>query len=97
MPAHAAIGVHNDLAAGEAGITHGSANYEAAGGIGDDFELCIAHASRHNGVNHMLDELSLQLVRSWVRMLDTCHWHVVLLQNKVRILLKQAFHIFQLH
>ena len=33
VTAHAAVGVHDDLAAGEAGIAHGSADDEAASGI----------------------------------------------------------------
>ena len=54
MPAHPTVGVHDDLAAGQPGVAHRSANDEAPGWI--DVVLGISVQQRCR--NHHLDDLS---------------------------------------
>jgi hypothetical protein len=55
VAAHAAVGVHNDLAPGQTGVAHWPADDEAAGGVDIDFHLVIDHVRRQDGQDHMLD------------------------------------------
>ena len=45
VAAHAAVGVDDDLAAGDAGVAHGAADDEAAGGVDEDLGLPVERAS----------------------------------------------------
>src|SRR5216684_6693605 len=41
VTSHAAVGIHNDLAAGESAIAHGPADHEASGWIDVVFGICV--------------------------------------------------------
>ncbi len=56
MTAVAAVRIHNDFAAGEAGITHGSANDEAAGGIDVIFRFRVEHVRGNDRLDHVLHD-----------------------------------------
>ncbi|VWM24835.1 Uncharacterised protein [Collinsella intestinalis] len=60
MAAHAAVGVDDDLAAGEAGVAHGAAYHEATGGVHIEVRaLPRDSGGLHDGRNHMLAHVCL--------------------------------------
>ena len=56
VTAVAAVGVDDNLAAGEAGVAHGTAGDEAAGGIDVDFGVLVEHCGGHDGLDDFLDD-----------------------------------------
>ena len=58
MPAHAAVGVDDDLAAGEAGVAVRAADHETAGGI--DVVLGLRNPPWPTGM-HRVDDVLLHL------------------------------------
>ncbi len=64
---HAAVGVDDDLAAGEAGVADGSADHEAPGRVDKQVlvrvELCrVVHVGGQDGLDHALPEVRADLV-----------------------------------
>ena len=57
VPAHAAVGVHDDLAAGEAGVAVRSADDEAAGGI----DVILGSGIHHVRGDHRIDDVLLHV------------------------------------
>ena len=55
MACGTAVGVNDDLAAGQAGVTDGAALHEATGGVDDELGVggIQVHGAEHGG-NHML-------------------------------------------
>src|SRR5450755_747610 len=60
VTAHAAVSVDDDLAAGESGVAHGSANYKAAGGIDVVFGIFVEQMGRNDVLDHMLQNVGTQ-------------------------------------
>ena len=60
VTAHAAIGIDDDLAAGEAGVAHGSAYNEAAGRIDVVLGVCVEEFCGNDGLNHVLEDVRAQ-------------------------------------
>src|SRR5215472_1030292 len=56
-----AVGVDNDFTAGEAGIAHGSADDETAGGVDVELGFGIEHFRRHDGLDHVLGDRGAQV------------------------------------
>ena len=70
MPAHAAIGVDDDLATGHAGVTHWAANDETPGGVDVHLEGFVGQFSRNGRHDDMLHDAFFDLgVRNFRRML----------------------------
>ena len=61
MTAVAAVGIHDDLAAGEPGVAHGPADHEAAGGIDVELGARIHQRVRHNVLDHFLKDAVVDL------------------------------------
>jgi len=61
VPAHAAVGIHDNLAAGQPGIAQRSANHEAPGGVSVDFNIFINKFRRENRFNHMFNQIRADL------------------------------------
>ena len=60
MAAHAAVGIDDDLAAGEARISHGPAHHEAARGVDVDVGVTPGDAlAVQHGRDHMLEQVGL--------------------------------------
>ena len=55
MTAHAAVGVHDDLAAGQAGVALRSADDETAGRVDEKFRFLREHFRRENFLDDILD------------------------------------------
>ena len=57
----AAVGVDDDLAAGEAGVAHGTADHELAGGVDDDevFEPAVVQVLGQDGLDHVLEDVGI--------------------------------------
>ena len=62
MTARAAIGVDDDLAAGEAGVAHGPADDEAAGGIDVVLGVLVEPLGGKHGLDDVLEDVGVQLV-----------------------------------
>src|SRR5215470_3040044 len=62
MPAHASIGINNDLAAGEAGVAHRTTNDEAAGRIDVILGVLVEQVAWDYGLDDILENLGAQLV-----------------------------------
>src|SRR5699024_6465935 len=58
----AAVGVHDDLPAGEAAVPHGAANDEAASGIDVELGGAVDVLRRDDGLHHRLDDGLPQLL-----------------------------------
>src|SRR5690606_17947248 len=56
VAAHPAVAVHDDLAAGQAGVAHRSPNHEAAGWVDVDFELLVDQLGRQHGFDDLFDD-----------------------------------------
>ena len=56
VTAHAAVGIDDDLAPGDAGISHGSADDEAAGGVDEEFGRAVEQLGGDDGVDDVLDD-----------------------------------------
>src|ERR1044072_6546142 len=68
MAAMAAIGVDDDLAARQPGVTHRTSDYEAAGGIDMMFHACrIIETFGHYGLDDFIDDVTLDLFVRHVR------------------------------
>src|SRR5690606_33176548 len=53
---HTAVGVHDDLAAGEAGVALGAAEHEAAGGVDVGGDVLDVQAQRREVLEHGGDD-----------------------------------------
>src|SRR6185437_903439 len=62
VAAHAAVGVHDDLAAREAGVAHGAADDEAAGGIDVVFGVLVEPVFGKHGLDDMLKDVGVQVL-----------------------------------
>jgi hypothetical protein len=62
VPAHAAVGVDDDLAAGEPGVAHRAADHEAAGGVHVEDGPLVDPLGRQRGPDHVVDQRLAQLV-----------------------------------
>ena len=56
MAAHAAVGVDDDLATGDAGVSHGSADDKAAGGVDVDLGIAVEQVFWNDGMNDVFDD-----------------------------------------
>jgi len=56
VAAHAAVGIDDDLAPGDAGVAHGSADDEAPGGVDVDLVAAVEQLSGDGGVDDVLDD-----------------------------------------
>ena len=61
MTARAAVGVHDDLAAGQAGVAHGSADDEAASRIDVVLGVLVEPLGGQHGLDHVLEDVGVQL------------------------------------
>src|SRR5205085_11436727 len=64
VASHAAVGVHDDLAAGEPGVSLGTADHEAAGRVHEDIglphlESRVAQYRPHHQRDHALAQLAV--------------------------------------
>ena len=57
MASVATVGVHDDLATGQAGVALGAAYYEAAGGINEEFGLLIQQGCGDHRANDLLNHI----------------------------------------
>ena len=62
VTAHAAVGVHDDLAAGQAGVAHGSADDEAAGGVDVVLGVLVEPLGGQHGLDDVLEDVGVQLL-----------------------------------
>jgi len=62
VTAHAAVGVHDDLTAGKAGVSHGSADDEAASGIDVVLRVGVEQVGWDDGLDDMLEDFGAELV-----------------------------------
>ncbi len=62
MTSHAAIGVDDDLAAGESGVAHGPADDEASRGIDVVLGVFIEQVRGNHGLNHVLQNARAKFV-----------------------------------
>ncbi len=67
MPAHAAVGVHDDLAAGDAAIALRAADDEAAGRVHVVDRALVQQLRRHRRLDHLLDDFLADLLVRDVR------------------------------
>ncbi len=65
MAAHAAVGVNDDLAAGQSAVPHRSADHEPAGRVDEVAGIRVKQFSRNNRFNDLLDDMFFNL-----RMID---------------------------
>ena len=56
MAALPTVGVHDDLAAGQAAVAHGTAHDEFAGGVDEVFGIAVDHLAGNNLFNDVLDD-----------------------------------------
>ena len=61
MTAHAAVGIHDDLATGQTAVALGSADDEASGRVDQEFRLRSQQLFRQNFLNDLLDDELLDL------------------------------------
>src|ERR1019366_3069868 len=61
VTSHATVGVHDDLAAGQSGVTHGATDYEAARWIDVILGVLVEHLLGQRGLDHILQDVSAQL------------------------------------
>ncbi len=61
VTAHAAVGVDDDLASGQAGVAHGAADDEAAGGVDVVLGVGIQQVGGDGGLDHVLQDVGPQL------------------------------------
>jgi hypothetical protein len=57
VAAHAAVGVHDDLAAGDAAVPLRPAHHEAAGGVDEVLRLLVEELRRNRGLDHLLQDV----------------------------------------
>src|SRR5208337_5690056 len=62
VTAHAAVGVHDDLAAGESGVAHGPADHEASRGIDVIVRVFVEQVSRDHRLDDVLQNPGAQFV-----------------------------------
>ncbi len=62
----AAVGVHDDLAAGQTGIGGGTAADKAAGGVHIDLRLAVQQSGGHGGLDDQLDHILADLLQRHV-------------------------------
>src|SRR6266568_8463020 len=62
MAAHAAVGVDDDLAAGDAGVPHGAADHEAPGGVDEDLRLPVDALLRQRLRDDLLADGGVELL-----------------------------------
>ena len=67
MGCAAAVGVHDDLAAGQTGVPLGPADDKAAGGIDIVFGVLVQQLRRHGGLDHQLDHVPADLLQLRLR------------------------------
>ena len=68
VAAMSAVGVHNDLASGQTGVTHRTADDESTGRIDMMFHAgCVVQAFRHGGLNDVFHQISLDLFIGHIR------------------------------
>ena len=63
MTAHAAVGIDDDLAAGEAGVAHGSADDEATGGVDVILGVGVEQLRGDDGLDDVLQDLGAEGAR----------------------------------
>ena len=61
VTAHAAVGVDDDLAAGQAGVAHGAADHKAAGGVDVVLGVLVEQLRGENGLDDVLEDVGAQL------------------------------------
>ncbi len=62
VTAHAAVGVHDDLAPGQAGVAHRPADHEPSGGVDVVLGVGVQHVRRDHGLDHVLQHFRPQLL-----------------------------------
>ena len=67
MGGAAAVGIHDDLAPGQAGIGGGAAADKAAGGVHIDLRLAVQQLGRNSGLDDQLDHILADLLQRHVR------------------------------
>jgi hypothetical protein len=88
VTAHAAVGVDDDLAAGQARVAHGAAHNEAAGGVHEDLgAVPIDALGVEDGLDDVLDEVGLDLRRVDVGLVLRGHEHLL---NRDRLVVHVA-------
>ena len=89
VTAHAAVGVHNDFAAGQAGVALRSAHDKAAGGVDEELGLGCEQLRRKDFLDDLLDAkffdlavLDLRAVLGGDDHVGDGHWQVVLIDDR---------------
>src|SRR5205085_2474408 len=59
VASHAAVSVHDDLAAGEPGVAHGPANDEASGRVNVILGVLVKELRRDGDLDHVLQNVSV--------------------------------------
>src|SRR5208283_1173179 len=62
VASHAAVGVDDDLAAGQAGVAHGAADDETSGGIDVVLGVFVEQVGRDHGLDDMLQNAGAEFV-----------------------------------
>ena len=62
VTAHAAVSVDDDLAPGQTGVAHRSADNEAPGRVDVVLGVRIQQFGRNDGLNHILQNVGAQLI-----------------------------------
>ena len=57
MTSHSTVGVDNDLAARETGVTNRASDHEAPGRVDDQLEVVVGEPFRNNRPDHVLDQI----------------------------------------
>jgi hypothetical protein len=81
-----AVGVDDDLATRQPGVAVGPADLELAGGVDVDDRLAVPQLLGHAGLNHMLDDLLLEL-----RLLGLAVPHRVVLRESTTVSMRTGF------
>src|SRR5579883_3347686 len=58
---HAAVGIDDNLAPGQASIAHGAASHETPGGVDEEFGLAIEQVFGNNRLNDVLNDIVADL------------------------------------
>src|ERR1035438_2292924 len=89
MASHATVGVHDDLAAGQPGVAHGTTDYEASRWVDVVLGVLVQHLLGQRGLDHILQDVSAQLLgRNRLRVL-TGDDHCI---NAHRLVVLVVFH-----
>src|SRR5205823_4717237 len=62
VTSHAPVGVHDDLAAGQAGVAHRAADYESSCGIDVVLGIGVEHVRRDGVLNDMLQNFGAKFL-----------------------------------